>query len=62
MFNNKTFVLEEVANGQLAFAMAHGSPPIDAGENIKLYCMHLQLPNHGNNNYEGQPLIVHLSE
>ncbi|KAF6233148.1 hypothetical protein HO173_008692 [Letharia columbiana] len=37
VFNNKAFVLSEVANEQLASGMARGCPSIDAGENIKLY-------------------------
>lgn len=38
VFNNKAFTLIEVPAEQLAFCMARGCPPIDAGENIKLYC------------------------
>ena len=45
VFNNKTFVLLEVADEQLASSMARGCPPIDAGENIKLYCTNAQPAN-----------------
>lgn len=45
VFNNKTFVLSEVANEQLASGIARGCPAIDAGENIKLYRMHTLSPD-----------------
>lgn len=45
VFNNKTFMLYEVADEQLASSMARGCPPIDAGENIKLYCTIIQPPD-----------------
>lgn len=45
VFNNKAFVLSEVANEQLASGMARGCPSIDAGENIKLYRMDAPLPS-----------------
>ena len=39
VFNNKDLVLFEVENEQQASSLARCCPPIDAGENIKLYRM-----------------------
>ena len=40
VFDNKAFVLEEVANAEVASRLVNRCPAIDAGENIKLYCTH----------------------
>lgn len=45
VFDNKAFVLSEVANEQLASSIVRNCPPIDVGENIKLYCMTPHLPD-----------------
>ena len=45
VFNNRTFMLLEVADEQLASSMVRGCPPIDVGENIKLYCTNAQPAN-----------------
>jgi len=37
VWNNDSFAISEVANPQLAKAIAGGRDPVDAGENIKLY-------------------------
>lgn len=39
VLNNSTFKLREVENERLAVLITRSDCPIDAGENIKLYCM-----------------------
>lgn len=45
VLDNTKFKLYEVADEQLAVNITRGYRPIDAGENIKLYCMDAQIPN-----------------